>query len=189
MAAWGGQEARPALYAELPHVRHGHRRVALCAPRTHVGLRLLPLQRDGDDEQRARIATEQRRDPPDQDPALLDQPCPEMLSGGHWASPGKVVLTISICRCTTSAYTSAFTTSPPLNTKTSLESYFTHERCPAFSFSSSHSSFQAFMWTQSGQNEFQNLLSSLRRTKSCKKDLWTKITAAVQSASLPGAAQ
>merc|ERR1712203_93114 len=31
VAAWGGQEARPALYAELPHVRHGHRRVALCA--------------------------------------------------------------------------------------------------------------------------------------------------------------
>ena len=50
-------------------------------------------------------------------------------------------------------------------------------------------SLQAFMWTQSGQNEFQNLLSSLRRTKSCKKDLWAKITAAVQSASLPGATQ
>ena len=46
--------------------------------------------------------------------------------------------------------------------------------------------FQAFMWTASGQNEFQNLLSSLRRTKSCKKDLWAKITAAVQNASLPG---
>lgn len=45
---------------------------------------------------------------------------------------------------------------------------------------------KAFMWTASGQNEFQNLLSSLRRTKSCKKDLWAKITAAVQNASLPG---
>merc|ERR1719450_281009 len=45
---------------------------------------------------------------------------------------------------------------------------------------------KAFMWTASGQNEFQNLLSSLRRTKSCKKDLWSKITAAVQNASLPG---
>ena len=44
------------------------------------------------------------------------------------------------------------------------------------------------MWTASGQNEFQNLLSSLRRTKSCKKDLWSKITAAVQNASLPGLA-
>lgn len=48
---------------------------------------------------------------------------------------------------------------------------------------------KAFMWTQSGQNEFQNLLSSLRRTKSCKKDLWAKITTAVQNASLPGATQ
>jgi len=47
---------------------------------------------------------------------------------------------------------------------------------------------KAFMWTASGQNEFQNLLSSLRRTKSCKKDLWSKITAAVQNASLPGLA-
>lgn len=45
---------------------------------------------------------------------------------------------------------------------------------------------KAFMWTASGQNEFQNLLSSLRRTKSCKKDLWAKITLAVQNASLPG---
>ena len=45
---------------------------------------------------------------------------------------------------------------------------------------------QAFMWTASGQNEFQNLLSSLRRTKSCKKDLWAKITTAVQNAGLPG---
>lgn len=45
---------------------------------------------------------------------------------------------------------------------------------------------KAFMWTASGQNEFQNLLNSLRRTKSCKKDLWAKITAAVQSAGLPG---
>lgn len=45
---------------------------------------------------------------------------------------------------------------------------------------------KAFMWTASGQNEFQNLLSSLRRTKSCKKDLWAKITAAVQNPTLPG---
>lgn len=45
---------------------------------------------------------------------------------------------------------------------------------------------KAYMWTASGQNEFANLLSSLRRNKSCKKDLWTKITAAVQSANLPG---
>ena len=47
-------------------------------------------------------------------------------------------------------------------------------------------SFQAFMWTPSGSNDFQNLLSSLRRTKTCKKDLWAKITAAVQNASLTG---
>jgi len=43
---------------------------------------------------------------------------------------------------------------------------------------------KAFMWTAGGNNEFQNLLSSLRRTKSCKKDLWTKITSAVQTAAL-----
>ena len=43
---------------------------------------------------------------------------------------------------------------------------------------------QAFLWTGNGHNEFQNLLSSLRRTKSCKKELWTKITAAVQNANL-----
>jgi hypothetical protein len=43
---------------------------------------------------------------------------------------------------------------------------------------------QAFMWTASGQNEFQSLLSSLRRTKTCKKELWSKITAAVQNAGL-----
>ena len=42
------------------------------------------------------------------------------------------------------------------------------------------------MWTASGQNEFQNLLSSLRRTKSCKKELWAKITAAVQNPTIPG---
>jgi len=43
---------------------------------------------------------------------------------------------------------------------------------------------KAFLWTGNGQNEFQNLLSSLRRTKSCKKELWSKITAAVQNANL-----
>jgi hypothetical protein len=43
---------------------------------------------------------------------------------------------------------------------------------------------KAFLWTGSGQSEFQNLLSSLRRTKSCKKELWAKITAAVQNASM-----
>lgn len=49
---------------------------------------------------------------------------------------------------------------------------------------------KAFMWTAGGSNEFQNLLSSLRRTKSCKKDLWTKITSAVQAASqLPAPTQ
>ena len=42
------------------------------------------------------------------------------------------------------------------------------------------------MWTPSGSNDFQNLLSSMRRTKTCKKDLWAKITAAVQNASLTG---
>jgi hypothetical protein len=42
------------------------------------------------------------------------------------------------------------------------------------------------MWTASGQNEFQSLLTSLRRTKSCKKELWSKITAAVQNASMTG---
>jgi len=45
---------------------------------------------------------------------------------------------------------------------------------------------KAFMWTPSGSNDFQNLLSSMRRTKTCKKDLWAKITAAVQNASLTG---
>jgi len=45
---------------------------------------------------------------------------------------------------------------------------------------------KAYLWTASGQNEFQNLLSSLRRTKTCKKDLWAKITAAVQNASISG---
>merc|ERR1719340_352379 len=43
---------------------------------------------------------------------------------------------------------------------------------------------KAFLWTASGANEFQNLLNSLRRTKSCKKDLWAKITTAVQNANL-----
>jgi hypothetical protein len=39
------------------------------------------------------------------------------------------------------------------------------------------------MWTGSGQNEFQNLLNSLRRNK-IKKELMNKITAAVQNATL-----
>merc|ERR1719154_245309 len=42
---------------------------------------------------------------------------------------------------------------------------------------------KAYMWTGSGQNEFQNLLNSLRRNK-IKKELMNKITAAVQNASL-----
>ena len=42
---------------------------------------------------------------------------------------------------------------------------------------------QAYMWTGSGQNEFQNLLNSLRRNK-IKKELMNKITAAVQNATL-----
>jgi len=44
---------------------------------------------------------------------------------------------------------------------------------------------KAFLWTAGGQTEFQSLLTSLRRNKSCKKELWAKITSAVQAASLP----
>jgi len=40
---------------------------------------------------------------------------------------------------------------------------------------------QAFHLTPDGISQFKEWLTNLRRSKACKKDLWTQITAALQS--------
>ena len=193
MAAWRGQETWSCLPSELLNVCHGHGGVSLYPPRSYLGLWLFPSRSPS----RYRVlcwhlipASHQCCGAADQDTAIPHQPCTEMLPGKSYQDVLTSLLTrFSLCRCITSVSTSGSTTSPLLNTRTSLPSFSTPGRQVETTLKTILliiSLFQAFMWTASGQNEFQNLLSSLRRTKSCKKDLWAKITAAVQNTNLPG---